>query len=123
MDDGPLHRWDELDEAGLRAYAAQHVGWATNEMADPADLSWTLEEEFDLSTFGQIATDWGAYRQEEVVENPRYDDDFPETSYHTPVVISIEHGEPIIWDGWHRIACAIARGDRSIMAIVGRETG
>lgn len=121
--DGPLHDWRALDEDGLRSYAAQHVGWATDEMADPTDLSWTLDDGFDLGVFERLATDWGAYRQEEVVENPRYPDGFPEKAYHSPIVVSIEHGEPIIWDGWHRIACAIARGDHAIMAIVGREPG
>jgi len=119
-EDGPLHVWHELDEAGLRAWAAQYVGWATNEMSDPADLSWSLERAMPLDAVRDVGTDWEAYYLDEIEEGLRYDGDFADADYHTPVVVSIEEGIPIIWDGWHRLACAIHRGDRGIMAIIGR---
>lgn len=118
--DGPLHVWHDLDEEGLRAWASQYVGWATSEMSDPADLGWTLDHGLRLDVFHSLQTDWDEYYRDEIEESGRYGDGFADADYHTPVVVSIEAGEPIIWDGWHRIACAIRRGDRSIMAIVGR---
>lgn len=122
MDDAPLHEWPTLDEAALRDWAAQYVGWATNEMGDPADLSWRLDHDFRLEAFLAIPTDWEAYHRDEIIDGPRYDAEFADADYHTPIVVSIESGEIIIWDGWHRISCAIARGDRYIMAIVGRDS-
>jgi len=116
----PLHAWHELDEAGLREWASQYVGWATNEMSDPADLSWTLEHGMRLDLVMDVGTDWDAYYVDEIEEGIRYDADFADADYHTPVVVSIEDVRTIIWDGWHRLACAIRRGDRGIMAIVGR---
>lgn len=121
VDDGPVHVWQELDEAGLREWASQYVGWATNEMSAPSDLAWSLEHGLRTALFRQLETDWDAYYDDEIVEGPRYDEEFADADYHTPIVVSIEHGNPIIWDGWHRLACAIHRGDRYIMAIVGRE--
>ncbi len=47
-------------------------------------------------------------------------------SYHDahtdgPPVISIDHDGAIqIWDGWHRIACALVRGIESMPMCVGR---
>lgn len=120
-EEGPLHEWRELDEPGLRSWAAQYVGWCTNEMSHPDDLSWKLDEWFDLDVFQSIPTDWKAYFKDEVGDNPDYDENFERTRYQTPVVVSIEGGEVIIWDGWHRIACAIERNDRTIIAIVGME--
>lgn len=121
LDDGPIHDWTTLDEAGLRVWAKQYVGWATNEMGNPADLSWSLDPAFPLDTFLPLCADWAAFHRDEIVEGPRYQTEFANADYHTPVVVSIERGKPIIWDGWHRISCAIARGDRGIMAIVGRD--
>ena len=121
--DEPLHDWSRLSEDALRSWAAQYVGWATNEMSPPEDLAWSLEPTFPLSTFLSMPIEWASYHREEIVENPRYDPSFASADYHTPVVVSIEMGEPIIWDGWHRIACAIHRGDDRILAIAGRETG
>lgn len=118
-DDEPLHDWASLDEDGLRTYAAQYVGWATNEMSPPENLAWTLEH-LPLDIMLSLPTDWEAYHRDEVERNPRYDRDFSDARYHTPVVLSLE-GDPIIWDGWHRISCAIVRGDRSILAVVGRK--
>lgn len=120
VDEEPLHDWHALDEEGLRSWAAQYVGWATNEMSHPDDLSWRLEEGFPLDVLRQMQTDWGAYYHDEIADGVRYSDGFADLDYNTPVVVSIENGETIIWDGWHRIACAIHRGDRRIMAIVGR---
>lgn len=38
-----------------------------------------------------------------------------------PCVIAIDQDENIqIWDGWHRIACAIVKGEKSMDIIVGR---
>lgn len=121
IEDEPLHDWHTLDEAGLRSWAAQYVGWATSEMSHPDDLSWTLDTGFPLDVFHRIQTDWEAYYLDEIADGVRYGDGFAELDYHTPVVLSVEAGEPIIWDGWHRIACAIHRGDDRIMAIVGRQ--
>lgn len=119
-EDGPLHVWHELDEAGLREWASQYVGWATNEMSDPADLYWALNHVMPLDLVRDVGTDWQAYYLDEIEEGLRYDADFADADYHTPVVVSLENGQAIIWDGWHRLACAIHRGDRGIMAIVGR---
>lgn len=121
MDDSePLHDWHRLNEDGLRAWASQYVGWATTEMSAPGDLSWTLDDEMPLGPARSNGTDWAAFYRDEIEEGVRYDADFSDADYHTPVVVSIERGRIIIWDGWHRIACAIRRGDRTIMAIVGR---
>lgn len=118
--EGPLHDWKSLNEEGLRSFAGQYVGWATNEMGDPAELAWRLEVQFPLSEFLAMRTDWSEYHRDEILENPRYRG-FDDAEFHTPVVVSSEHDELIIWDGWHRIACAIARGDECIMAIFGTE--
>lgn len=120
-DDGPVQDWNALDEPGLRLWAAQYVGWATNEMSDPDDLAWTLEHQFPVSDFRSVPTDWGDYFKDDVRGNPRYDEGFEDAEWHTPVVISIEDDEIIIWDGWHRIATSVTRGDECIMAIVGRK--
>jgi hypothetical protein len=38
-----------------------------------------------------------------------------------PPVISIDENQTIqIWDGWHRIACALVRGEKSMTICVGR---
>jgi hypothetical protein len=118
MDQEPLFDWPSLKEEELRQYASVYVGWATNEMSDPKDLHWSLAE-FDCSKFENIDTDWDAYFKDDVLENPRYDKDFLQQEFHTPVVLSVEEGEIIIWDGWHRIACAMHRKDRTILAIIG----
>ena len=117
---GPLHDWPSLDQAGLRAYADTFVGMATNEMADPGDLDWTLEQA-PLDLFDALAVEWDVWHREEVVPNPTCGWMTGDVTFHTPIVISIESGEPIIWDGWHRIAHAKARGDRTIHAIIGRD--
>jgi hypothetical protein len=119
-DPGPIHAWDELDEAELREYASRYVGFATNEMGDPEDLAWALEHQFPLADFRSMPTDWAEYHADDVLENPRYDEAFSKAEFHTPVVLSVEADELIIWDGWHRIACAIVRGDECITAILGR---
>ena len=119
-EDEPIHQWSRLNEAELQTWAAQYVGWATNEMSDPDNLSWNLETRFPIAMFHSHSTDWHSYYLKEILENPHYDEGFATVDYHTPVVLSIEAEEVIIWDGWHRIACAIHRGDNEIMAIVGR---
>ena len=119
--DGPMHDWITLDEAGLRAWAAQYVGWATSEMSDPDDLAWTLERQFPVSEFASVHADWQDYFDDDVRGNPRYDEGFENAEWHTPVIISVEDDEIIIWDGWHRIATSVARGDECMTAIVGRK--
>jgi hypothetical protein len=119
--DAPLHDWHSLDEAGLRDYAATHVGWATDEMADPADLHWTLEH-LPLDAMAAVHVDWEDWHRDEVAPNPRCAWMTPGIEFHSPVVVSIESGEPIIWDGWHRIAHAIHEGRGTIHAVTGRET-
>jgi hypothetical protein len=119
--DIPVHQWEALTEEELRAWAAQYVGWATDEMSDPEDLSWVLEHQFPTSEFLSMTTDWNEYFEDDVRGNPRYGEDFEDADWHTPVVISIEHEEIIIWDGWHRIATSVARGDECIMTIKGRK--
>lgn len=88
FDDGPLHDWATLGEAGLRAWATQYVGWATNEMGKPADLSWSLDPAFPLDTFLSLCADWAVFHRDEIVEGPRYDAEFACADYHTPVVSS-----------------------------------
>lgn len=119
--DGPLCDWHSLTEEELRQEAAQYVGWATNEMSDPDDLSWSLEAQFPLSEFRSIAVDWEYYFKDDVQGNPRYDKKFEEAEWHNPVIVSLENDEIIIWDGWHRITTSIARGDECIMAVTGRQ--
>ena len=116
----PLHDWKTLDEEGLRKWAAQYVGWATNEMSDPDDLTWEYTEQFPMRDFTSLCVYWEDFYREEVLENPRYDHEFEKGQWHTPVVISIEMDEIIIWDGWHRIATSFHRKDEVIMAIIGR---
>jgi hypothetical protein len=36
-----------------------------------------------------------------------------------PVVLVEVDGRPLIWDGWHRIAAAVVKGQRAIGAVVG----
>lgn len=120
-DHGPVRRWESPTEEELRAWAAQYVGWATDEMSNPEDLSWTLERQFPVSEFRYVPTDWTGYFDDDVRGNPRYEKEFEVSEWHTPVVISIEDDEIIIWDGWHRIATSIARGDECIMTITGRK--
>lgn len=115
----PLHDWCSLSESELRSYASVYVGWATNEMSDPKDLTWTLEA-FHTSCFHAIETDWDAFFKDDVLANPQFEEGFENQDYHTPVVVSVENGSVIIWDGWHRIACSIHRGDEVILAIIGR---
>lgn len=119
-DEGPLHDWRSLDEDQLRSYAATYVGWATSEMADPSDLRRTLED-VPLDLFEAVHVDWDEWYRDEVVPNPRCAWMTGDTGFHSPVVISVEGAEPIIWDGWHRIAYAIAAGRGTISAVVGRE--
>lgn len=121
MTDKPVHEWAGLDEDGLRQWATQYVGWATNEMSDPDHLAWHLEEQFPLSEFRSIQTDWRDYFEDDVRGNPRYSPDFEDATWHTPIVISLEDDEIIIWDGWHRIATSMVREDECIMAIVGSQ--
>ena len=120
MEDAPLHDWHPLDEGALRAYAATFVGWATNEMGDPADLRWTLDR-LPLDLLDAIQVDWDVWHREEVRPNPRCAWMTPDVEFHSPVVVSVEDGTIIIWDGWHRIAHAKWRGDRDVLAVVGRE--
>ena len=120
-EDAALHDWSSLDEEGLRRHASQYVGWATNEMSDPGDLSWRLEMQFPLSEFRSVPTDWQDYFDDDVRGNPRYDEGFENAEWHTPAVISVEHDEIIIWDGWHRIATSMTRGDECMMVIVGSQ--
>lgn len=119
MDAHPAHLWASMDENDLRHYAATYVGSATDEMSDPANLKWTLEQ-FPTSSFQSVQTDWQQYYRDEVVRNPLYPVSFSLSPFHNPIVISIENDEIIIWDGWHRIACAVTRKDKHIMAVVGR---
>lgn len=120
-DDIPLRDWNELDQRGLREWAAQYQGWATTDMSDAEELRWTLVHQFPVSEFRSMSTDWAEYHADDVSGNPRYGDDFGKADWHTPIVISIEDDNVIIWDGWHRIATSIVRGDECIMAIVGRK--
>lgn len=116
-----LPNWEEMSEDLLKEWARQYLGWATNEMSDPDELEWTLERQFPLSDFKKIHTDWDSYYKDDVLLNPRYDSNFASETWHTPVVISLENDGIIIWDGWHRIATSIARGNKCIRAITGRE--
>lgn len=112
--------WWLMSEDELREYAAQFVGYATDEMGDPDDLTFKFESQFPLIEFRGFAINWEEYFQDDVLRNSKYDRAFIEDSFHTPIVVSIEHGELFIWDGWHRIATAIHRGDEVVAAIVGR---
>lgn len=117
-DHGPRCDWQNATEEELKEQAAQYVGFATNEMSDPDDLSWRLENQFPLTDF-QFICDWQNYYDGEVLENPRYEEEFSEDEWYNPIIISIEEDGIIIWDGWHRLATSIARGDECIMAVVG----
>lgn len=121
-DDGPIRDWAGMSEHDLRDYAATHVGRATNEMGDPAELDWTLEM-LDLDVLDALCVDWPEWHRQEVTPNPHCAWMHEGVVFHSPIVISIEMGEPIIWDGWHRIAHAKSRGDRGILAVVGRTEG
>lgn len=111
--------WDDQTEEELRAWASQYVGWATNEMADPDDLAWRIERQFPLSDFQSMQIDWHDYYKDDVLQNPRYDEEFIEADWDNPIVLSLENDKIILWDGYHRIATSIARGDECIMALVG----
>jgi hypothetical protein len=111
--------WWRASEVELREFATQFVGWATNEMGDPAGLHWTVEN-LDLDVFNNYANDWEWYFADERIQD-RYGKAFINKPFHTPIVVSFENDELIIWDGYHRIATAIHRGDDTIMAVVGRD--
>ena len=120
MVDSPLCDWQALNEDELRHQAAQYFGWASNEMSDPDGLSWRLEMQFPLSEFASVPTDWQDYFDDDVRGNPRYDEEFESAEWHDPAVISIENDEIIIWDGWHRIATSMTRGDECMMVLIGK---
>lgn len=120
IENGPLHDWQSLGEDDLRKWAAQYAGWATNEMSDPDDLSWSFTDQFPVCDLRSIQMHWNDYFKDDVRGNPKYDHAFEQAEWHTPIVISLENDEIIIWDGYHRIATSITRDDECIMAIVGR---
>lgn len=115
--------WHSMSEEQLRAYADNFVGMATDEMGDPDDLSWSLEwVSLDELDGVSLWCSWEDYYKDDVKGNSRYPE-FQEgdAPFHTPIVMSFENDEAILWDGYHRVATACHRGDDTIWAIVGRE--
>ena len=117
-----LMKWHRASEKTLGKYAASFVGWATNEMGDPEDLSFTFTEQFPLSELEHYLQghSWEEYYESDVASQEIYagliDEDFK-----NPIVVSYEDDQLILWDGYHRVATAFYRGDDYIAAIVGRQ--
>ncbi len=113
--------WGKMTPEDLREFAAEYVGFATNEMSPAEELDFTLTEQFPVSMFLDMPENWQDFFDTEVRENSAYDEEFEESDYDTPIIISLENDTIIIWDGWHRISCSVVRGDECMTAIVGRK--
>lgn len=62
-----------------------------------------LDAELDMDRSEQLGRDWSRLLTEQIEE---------------PVTLLARNGRVYVWDGWHRIAAAIIKGE-SIKAIVG----
>lgn len=114
-----------LCEDELRSIADMHRGACDDGGLDPADLDWRIER---LDT-RRLATcmprgDWAGWLRQEIMDaDGDRASDWPSTERNDdvrePIVVTDVAGETLIWDGWHRTAVAIVRGDATIPAIVG----
>jgi hypothetical protein len=115
----------DIREDEMRIIADMHRGACDDGDLDPADLSWSLVD-IDTARLSSCMADgdWAGWLNAEI-EDAHEDraDDWPSVELgddvREPIVVTDVEGRILIWDGWHRTAVAIVRGDRTIPAIVG----
>ena len=122
--------WTGLPEDALRLEASAHLGACDDGDLHPDDLDWRLaavpvDVLIPLMTGGRES--WREWLADEIADaqadgGDRASDwpsvDEPD-DVHEPVVVTIDGARVQIWDGWHRTACAIVRGDATVPAILG----
>jgi hypothetical protein len=114
-----------LCENELRSIADMHRGACDDGGLDPADLSWTIVQ-MDVSLLAGCMPqgDWRGWLVDEIAdaEGDRASD-WPDIDgndeVREPIVVTQVDGTRLIWDGWHRTAAAIVRGDATIPTILG----
>lgn len=114
-----------LSEDGLRSLADMHRGACDDGGLDPTELSWTIVEMRTSLLVGCMPDgDWKGWLDDEIAdaEGDRASD-WPdadgEDEVREPIVVTHVDGTRLIWDGWHRTAAAIVRGDATIPTILG----
>lgn len=115
----------DMREDEMRIIADMHRGACDDGDLDPADLSWSLAQ-MDTARLASCMPDgdWAGWLTAEIQDaHEGRADDWPsvelEDDVQEPIVLTEVDGRILIWDGWHRTAVAIVRGDRTIPAIVG----
>lgn len=88
----------------------------TGDTGDVGDVeSWLKAELFYYEADCGYPAHWKDFLEAEDFQH------YLDTHTDAPPVISIDHDGTIqIWDGWHRIACALVRGVETMPICVGR---
>lgn len=119
-----------------REWARYYFGACDDGSVKPEDAIWNMED-MPIETLAKLYEEGAAVfleaeineRREEYGHDPHWceflkAEDFEsylETHCDFPCVISIDENQVIqVWDGWHRIACAIVRGEATMKLLVGR---
>jgi len=119
-----------------RKWAAYHFGACDDGSIAPDEAVWNLET-VPIELLSPLYPEGAKHfidaeienRREEYGRDPHYCDflsapDFEQylaDNCEGPCVMSVDNDGVIqIWDGWHRIACAIVRGEPAIGVLVGR---
>lgn len=114
-----------LCEDELRSIADMHRGACEDGGLDPADLSWTVVDMDASMLKGCMPSgDWKGWLEDEIADaHGDRASDWPDAAgnddIREPVVVTHVDGIALIWDGWHRTAAAIIRGDATIPTILG----
>lgn len=114
-----------LCEHELRMIADMHRGACDDGNLDPRDLSWRVLEMDVARLVGCMPQmGWAEWLRDEIAD--AHGDralDWPDVEgddeIQEPIVVTDVDGEVQIWDGWHRTAVAIVRGDRTVPTILG----
>ncbi len=127
---------ETADQIKHRTWAQYFFGACDDGSVRPEDASWNLEKVpiallaplFDGGTKATLDAEIESWI-EEYGTQPHWlaflqADDFNRVLANNsdfPVIISIDTNENIqVWDGWHRIACAVVRNEPAITILVGR---
>jgi len=124
------------EQLKYREWARYFFGACDDGSVEPDDALWNIEE-VPIATLAALYQEGAdvfldaeiAERREEYGQDPHWCDflkaenfeQYLEDHCDFPCVISIDENEVIqVWDGWHRIACVIVRGEASMKILVGR---
>ncbi|WP_415912577.1 ParB N-terminal domain-containing protein [Neptuniibacter sp. QD37_11] len=95
---------------------------------DPVSSEWTHNPEFsvdELIGLMDSKEQWEAWLEREIedyqdIRGLAYYHDLKCNPIRNPIILSYVNGKYYIWDGWHRVAAAIAGGRETIPAYIGQ---